>query len=571
LTEPFNHKEEMDLKTAQNTTTAKLPILKQSEYDMWRLRIEQYFQVQDYALWDVIENGNSFIPTAQTITNADGTSTTLIPSLVTTKEKVQKKNDVKARSMLLMALPNEHLMTFNQYKDAKTLFGAIQTRFGGNKAIKKTQKNLLKQMYEKFSAQSTKSLDSIFNRLQKIVSQMAILGENISQEDLNLKFLRSLPSEWNTHVVVWRNKLDLDTLSFDNLYNNFKIVKQEETGRKVTINGSDTARYDKSKLECFNCHKLGHFVRECRQPKNEDSRNRNQDNSRRTVNVEETASKAMVAIDGAGLFSPPKLDLSNYGLEEFQQPEFKGYGPKTSNSVSEDICDEVKESPDAPFVKELVLDDKLEKKTVFPTKGIKREFSVARTPQQNRVAERKNRTLIEAARTMLADSKLATTFWAEAVNTTCYVQNKPVVAENQSNGSACKAKVETIPEKDYIVLPLWTQDPLFLSSSKDSPGDGFKPSREEEKKDTEALGNKDNEDIVYRCTDDPNMPNLEEIVYSDEDEECNKESTTKIYKNTTPRKRAYFDAEAKVIHMILSGIGDGIYFTVDACTTAKDM
>ncbi|GKA32548.1 ribonuclease H-like domain-containing protein [Tanacetum coccineum] len=219
--------EEIDLETDQTTTTAKLPILKQGEYDMWRLRIEQYFQVQDYALWDVIENGNSFKPVAQTTTNADGTSTSLIPGPVTTEEKVQKKNDVKARSMLLMALPNEHLMTFNQYKDAKTLFAAIQTRFGGNEATKKTQKTLLKQMYENFSAPSTESLDSIFNRLQKIVSQLAILGENISQEDLNLKFLRSLPSEWNTHVVVWRNKPDLDTMSFDDLYNNFKIVEQE--------------------------------------------------------------------------------------------------------------------------------------------------------------------------------------------------------------------------------------------------------------------------------------------------------------------------------------------------------
>ncbi|GJX03069.1 hypothetical protein Tco_0188985 [Tanacetum coccineum] len=162
----------MDLETAQTTTTAKLLILKQGEYDMWRLRIEQYFQVQDYALWDVIENGNSFKPVAQTTTNTDGTSTSLIPCSAATKEKAQKKNDVKARSMLLMSLPNEHLMTFNQYKDAKTLFATIQTRFSGNDATKKTQKTLLKQM------------------LQKIVSQLAILGENISQEDLNLKFLR---------------------------------------------------------------------------------------------------------------------------------------------------------------------------------------------------------------------------------------------------------------------------------------------------------------------------------------------------------------------------------------------
>ncbi|GJZ18390.1 retrovirus-related pol polyprotein from transposon TNT 1-94 [Tanacetum coccineum] len=119
----------MDLETSQTNTTAKFPLLKQGEYDMWKLRIKQYFQVQDYALWDAIENGNSFKPAAQTTTNAEGTSTTLILGPVTADEKIQKKNDVKARSMLLMALPNEHLLKFNQYKDAKTLFAAIQTRF----------------------------------------------------------------------------------------------------------------------------------------------------------------------------------------------------------------------------------------------------------------------------------------------------------------------------------------------------------------------------------------------------------------------------------------------------------
>ncbi|GKA92727.1 hypothetical protein Tco_0814652 [Tanacetum coccineum] len=165
----------MDLETAQSITTAKFPILKQGEYDMWRLRIEKYFQVQDYALWDVIENGNSFKPVARTPTNADGSSISLIPGPVTTEEK---------------------------YKDAQTLIAAIQIRFGGNEATKNTQKTLLKKMYENFSASSTESLDSIFNKLQKIVTQLAILGKNISQEDLNLKFLRSLPSEWNTHVVV---------------------------------------------------------------------------------------------------------------------------------------------------------------------------------------------------------------------------------------------------------------------------------------------------------------------------------------------------------------------------------
>ncbi|GKD77782.1 ribonuclease H-like domain-containing protein, partial [Tanacetum coccineum] len=198
-----------------------------------------------------------------------------------------------------------------------------------------------------------------------------------------------------------------------------------------------TAGYDKSKVEYFNCHKLGHYARECRGPSNQDNRSRNQDSSRRTINVEEISSKVMLAIDGAGLtsveeqlvvykknevlfceqlavlnrdisykdlkisvlknkliesqipdksrkglgfvsynvvpppptglFSPPTIDLSNSGLEEFQQPEFEGYGPKISNSVSEDISNEVMKSPDAPLVEELVSNDKLEKKTIFPT------------------------------------------------------------------------------------------------------------------------------------------------------------------------------------------------------------
>nr|GEX94506.1 ribonuclease H-like domain-containing protein [Tanacetum cinerariifolium] len=113
-------------------------MLKQGDYEMWRLRIEQYFQVQDYALWDVIENGNSFVPVTQTTTVEGGAITTIISRPITAEDKIKKKNDVKARSMLLMALPNEHLMTFNQYKDAKSLFVAIETRFGGNEATKKT-------------------------------------------------------------------------------------------------------------------------------------------------------------------------------------------------------------------------------------------------------------------------------------------------------------------------------------------------------------------------------------------------------------------------------------------------
>ncbi|GJS76289.1 hypothetical protein Tco_0726170, partial [Tanacetum coccineum] len=155
----------MDLENTLNNSLAKLSLLKQGEYDTWRLRIESYIQLQDYALWEIIEEGNSFKLVARTTTNEDGTSTTTIPGAVTAEPKILKKNDLKARSILMMTLPSEHLLIFNKHNDAKSLFEAIEVRFGGIEATKKTQKTLLKQMYETFNASSSESLDSIFNRL----------------------------------------------------------------------------------------------------------------------------------------------------------------------------------------------------------------------------------------------------------------------------------------------------------------------------------------------------------------------------------------------------------------------
>ncbi|GKF76224.1 hypothetical protein Tco_0225668, partial [Tanacetum coccineum] len=96
----------MELENTQNNALAKLPMLKLGEYEMWEIRIkQQYFQIQDYALWEVIENGNLWVLIPITAPKS-GPSTALkmiVPS--TAEEKICKKNDVKARSLLLMALP----------------------------------------------------------------------------------------------------------------------------------------------------------------------------------------------------------------------------------------------------------------------------------------------------------------------------------------------------------------------------------------------------------------------------------------------------------------------------------
>ncbi|GKD03109.1 ribonuclease H-like domain-containing protein [Tanacetum coccineum] len=239
----------MDLETAQLTTTTKFPTLKQ-------------------------ENGNSFKLASKTTTNADGTSTTLIPG---------------------------------PYKDAKTLFAAIQTRFGGNEATKKTQKTLLKQITNEVNTAygvSTANTQVSLASTQVSAASTEVSTANLSDDTMSA-FLASQP---NRSQLLYEDleQIHEDEIEEMDLKWQLALLSMrtrrffQKTGRKITNNGSDTARYDKSKVECFNCHKMGHFAREYRGLRNKDNGNRNQDSSRRTVNVEEISSKAMLAIDGAG-------------------------------------------------------------------------------------------------------------------------------------------------------------------------------------------------------------------------------------------------------------------------------
>nr|GEZ45893.1 ribonuclease H-like domain-containing protein [Tanacetum cinerariifolium] len=131
---------------------AKLPILNPNEFDLWKMRIKQYFLMIDYSLWKVILNGDSPTPTKV----VDGVVQAVAPT--TAEQKLAKKNELKARETLLMAFPDKHQLKFNIYKDAKSLMEAIEKRFGGNKEIKKVYKTLLKQQYENSIAQVLKAL-----------------------------------------------------------------------------------------------------------------------------------------------------------------------------------------------------------------------------------------------------------------------------------------------------------------------------------------------------------------------------------------------------------------------------
>nr|GEZ37425.1 hypothetical protein [Tanacetum cinerariifolium] len=134
----------------------------------------------DYSLWEVILNSDASLPTRVN----EGVVQSLAPTTV--EQRLARKNELKARGTLLMALPDKHQLKFNTHKDAKTLMEAIEKRSGGNKETKKVQKTLLKQQFENFTGSSSESLDQIHDRLQKLISQLEILEESLSQEDINL-------------------------------------------------------------------------------------------------------------------------------------------------------------------------------------------------------------------------------------------------------------------------------------------------------------------------------------------------------------------------------------------------
>ncbi|GKA67890.1 ribonuclease H-like domain-containing protein [Tanacetum coccineum] len=347
---------------------------------------------------EVIVNGDLVSPVASASAGTEGP----IPPK-TAEQKLARKNELKAKSTLMLAIPYKHLLKFHACKDAKFLWEAIKNRFGGNKESKKMQKTILKQNYENFTASSQEGLDKTYDR--------------------------SLPSAWNNIALIMRNKSDLDTLSMDDLYNNLKVYESEikgqtssssnsqnvafvssdnssstnetvntahsvsaasskdqastasyaddvmfsffanqsnapqldnedleqidaddleemdlkwqvamltmrvkrfikKTRRKLDLNDKETVGFDRTKVECYNCHRRGHFARECRAPRNQGNRNR--DAPRRNAPVDTSTTNALVVQDGIGGYD--WSFQAEEGLTNFALMAYTSQGSSSSDS-----------------------------------------------------------------------------------------------------------------------------------------------------------------------------------------------------------------------------------------------
>nr|GFB25091.1 ribonuclease H-like domain-containing protein [Tanacetum cinerariifolium] len=173
-------------------SAAKLPILNPGEFNLWKMRIEKYFLMTDYSLWEVILNGDSPIPTRV----IDGVVQPVAPTAA--EQRLARKNELKARGTLL---PDKHQLKFNIHKDSKTLMEAIEKRFSGNKETKKVQKTLLKQQYENFTG--SKDLEMLWQIVQeRFVSSKP---KNFS-DDFLLNTLKAMFEKPNVEDHIWKNQ-----------------------------------------------------------------------------------------------------------------------------------------------------------------------------------------------------------------------------------------------------------------------------------------------------------------------------------------------------------------------------
>nr|GEW91926.1 hypothetical protein [Tanacetum cinerariifolium] len=452
----------------QNPTLAKIPILDTGKFEQQKFRIQQYLQHEHYALWEVIEFGDSYVvPTSAassetTDTTSDGTSKKKGRTVTMTADDMQKrKNDVKARTTLLLSLPDEHQLRFKkkisiQGIDVEGFDKSMVECFNCHKMGHFTRECRAPRSQDRGRRDNYRQGSKVKEQDPKAL--MAINGEGFdgklagfqtTSKDLD-SLLESQRLDKNTEGLGYSAVPPPPAQIYSSPKKDMSWTGLPEFKDDIVTDYNRPAPTVKSFSD--DAQNKNHFVTEEASPSTISPKSfikfvkANDSPTNSKTDKAETAKKP--PFNGCSRHMTGNIsylfDFEPFdgGYVSFGQGGCKITGKGTIKTGKHEFENMyfvkdlkhylVRGLPIKCFENDHTCTACLKGKQHKALKGIKREFSNARTPQQNGVAKRRNRTLIEATRTMLADAKLPVTFWAEAVTTACYVQNRVLVNKSQN-------------------------------------------------------------------------------------------------------------------------------------------
>ncbi|GJR66523.1 ribonuclease H-like domain-containing protein [Tanacetum coccineum] len=338
-------------------STIKLPIMKKGEYDIWAMKMEHYLRHTNYPIWEVIEKGNGPV---QVSIYTNGQIRVLSPK--TAKEILARERERKSRTTLLMSIPEDHLAKFQKVTDAKDMWESIKSRFGDNDESKKMQEYILKQQFKSFSVSPLKmqirSFLGLYLLLSPKVFKSDIKGSTASSSSTqNVVFVSSKSTNSTNDVSTaygvstsssYNSQKEGSSSYTDEL--KYSFFANQSSGPQLDhedleqLDAKEPVGFDKTKVECFNCHNTGHLAKECKSKGNQESRRRDtgntgykaKDNRRRPGKQEEP--KALVTLDEDG------VDWTSHAEDEQENFSLMAYSNSSSNIEVTSCSKECEES-----------------------------------------------------------------------------------------------------------------------------------------------------------------------------------------------------------------------------------
>nr|GEV71946.1 ribonuclease H-like domain-containing protein [Tanacetum cinerariifolium] len=288
-------------------------------------------------------------------TRRDHDGRVIILPPTTAEEHITIQRESKARTNLLQSIPDDHVANFHYIDDAKDIWNAVKAWFGGNAESKKMRKSMLKQEFSEFRISKAEGLHKGYDRMQKILSQLNQLKAKPEDEDINLKFLRALPSSCTTSASkkmsygdslsyssnttysvssnsntgsykscnvledvlqsfvadtepeqqrVYKDFEQIEKLDLEEIDLKWKMVMlsvrvhkfEHKDGRKIDFDKKESARFNKKKVRCYKCQQRGHFAKECR-AKGGNNKQRYSSFKIKEIRKKEEDFKALIIVD----------------------------------------------------------------------------------------------------------------------------------------------------------------------------------------------------------------------------------------------------------------------------------